>query len=165
MGREIITPEDVEDFQVQTRAGGTLAGGSKSKAPVADEYFDRLLKYIPAEIVALYLTLSSILLAAAGNPAKLPGAAPADNQLSAATVAGLYWAIFVILLAGTYLYQRYQLKVKKIWQLIISVGAFAVWVFALGGPFALLSWYHPVFGALLLPLYTAGVAFYTPKRK
>jgi len=29
-----------------------------------------------------------------------------------------------------------------------------VWLFALGGPFALLDWYEPAFGAIVLPLYT-----------
>lgn len=42
-------------------------------------------------------------------------------------------------------------------QIIVSTISFAVWVFALGGPFASLGWYIPAYGALLLPIYTIAV--------
>ena len=45
-------------------------------------------------------------------------------------------------------------RVHKSLQLIISTGVFIVWAFALGGPFAQLSWYTPVYGGLLLSAYT-----------
>ena len=47
-------------------------------------------------------------------------------------------------------------------QAIISTGAFAVWVFALGGPFQHVPG-QPVYGSLLLILYTLVVALIDPK--
>jgi len=35
-----------------------------------------------------------------------------------------------------------------------------VWVFALGGPFALCGWYNPVYGSILLPVFTLLVAIW-----
>ena len=44
-------------------------------------------------------------------------------------------------------------KVLKLQQHIISFLSFVVWVFALGGPFLLFSWYNPLYGEILLPVY------------
>ena len=36
-----------------------------------------------------------------------------------------------------------------------SVGAFMVWAIAIGGkPFISISWYHPIYGSILIVLYT-----------
>ena len=47
-------------------------------------------------------------------------------------------------------------------QAIISTGAFAVWVFALGGPFQFVPG-REVYGSLLLILYTLVVALIDPR--
>jgi hypothetical protein len=47
-------------------------------------------------------------------------------------------------------------------QTAISTGAFAVWVFALGGPFASLVFYRPSYGSIVLIMYTLVVALITP---
>lgn len=39
-------------------------------------------------------------------------------------------------------------------QVLISTIAFVVWVFAIGGPFASLDWYKPVYGGIALILVT-----------
>ncbi len=103
---------------------------------VPDDYKTRLLKYIPGEVVALYIFLEGIVKSAADVP------------------HAIYWVIFCVGALGTYLYLLRVAKVEKQVQLIISVVAFCVWAFALGGPFAQLAWYKPVYGALLLPIYT-----------
>jgi hypothetical protein len=41
--------------------------------------------------------------------------------------------------------------------------AFAVWVFALGGPFAALSFYHSIYGSLVLVLYTLLIGLVNPR--
>ena len=105
-----------------------------------DKYTSRLLKYIPAEIIALYLTFDAIIRSVQ------------HIQLY------IYWIIFGFCLIGTYLYLWRIEKVKKQTQLVLSVVAYCVWVFALGGPFIYLSWYNPVYGGLLLPAYTFIVA-------
>ncbi len=105
-----------------------------------DDFTTKLIKYIPSEIVAAYITMNGMV---EGNPS-LP------EMIS--------WLIFIALFIITPLY---------IWrvttapgesvpykQILISTIAFFIWVFAIGGPFEQLDWYNAVYGALLLPIYT-----------
>ncbi len=114
----------------------------QAKSPGAilkpDDYLTKLIKYIPSEVVALYIALYGI-------------ASAAKEEISFVFIS---WLIFVIGIIGTVLYLWRVAKVSDCLQLIISTIAFVVWVFALGGPFSSLPWYHPVYGALLLPVYT-----------
>jgi len=105
-----------------------------------DKYKDRLLKYIPAEVVTLYLTLTTLIGTASGRP------------------WWLGWLIVAVGIVATWYYLRYPLEVKDGKQLMISCVAFVVWAFALGGPFKDLSWYDPVYGGLLLTIYTFFIA-------
>ncbi len=149
MGREIVTERDIQDAQTRADAGGRVAAGTRATAEDKDEYADRLLKNVPAEVIAVYVFILGVLGAAdATIPRWLP------------------WGVFGLLLVGTPLYLRRVQKVKKPLQLVLSMGAFAVWVFALGGqsPFATLSWYQPVYGAVLMPLYTFAAAIAKPER-
>jgi hypothetical protein len=150
MGREVVTEADVQIARQRIAAGGSLAAGAQA-VPTKDEYGDRLMKYIPTEIVSLYLFVSGLLKSA-------------GNQISQETAGWLEWGIFGFLLAMTFVYMRFVQEVKKKQQLIIVMISFAVWVFTLGGPFAHLGWYHPIYGALLLPLYTFMIATLKAKK-
>lgn len=86
----------------------------------ADTYTDRLLKLIPAESVALYLTLQGIVSSSVEGRAL-------DSWLLAA---------FCIGIGGTRLYLWRVQQVTKNVQLAVSTAAFGVWVFVLGGAFA-----------------------------
>jgi hypothetical protein len=122
-------------------ADATAPAVANAKArPVEDKYNDRLLKYIPAEAITLYLTLSALLSTQTGLP------------------WWLGWAAFFVGIAATYYYLRSILNVSAGRQLTICCVAFVVWVFALGGPFKDLAWYRPIYGALLLPTYTFFIA-------
>ena len=156
MGREIVTEEDIRKYRQREQAArartsfGVAPGVAAAPAPVpqeggepkADTYQGRLLKLIPTEVVAMYVFLDGVLRSA---PAGVP--APA-----------LRWLVFTALLCATWLYLNRVEKVSKKHQLALSTVAFAVWVFSLGGPFVAFRWYSPIYGALLLPLYTFGVA-------
>jgi hypothetical protein len=109
-----------------------------------DTYRDRLFKYIPAEVVTLYLGLSAIVASATDAP------------------RFLYWVIFGAGVIGTPYYLRFVQKVTAPMQLIISTLAFGVWVFALGGPFKDIQGYKQIYGAVLLPLFTFFVAGLSP---
>jgi hypothetical protein len=151
-----IPPEvdEVEDIETSAAAEETIEEATKilpadkSQAQLsdqlletkADNYTSRLLKYIPAEVVALYVTLDAII--------------RSSEDIS----IWIYWAVFIFGILGTYLYLWRVEKVTKQIQLLISAGAFIVWVFAIGGPFAHLAWYQPIYGGLLLPVYTFLVA-------
>ena len=139
MSRSVIT------YDHRLHATADLAPKPGETPPLPeDKYKDRLLKYIPAEVVTLYLTLTALL----GTASDLPW--------------WLGWLIFVLGIVATWYYLRYPLEVKDRTQLIISCVAFVVWVFALGGPFKDLGWYKPVYGGLLLTTYTFFVASVKP---
>jgi hypothetical protein len=154
----VVTQRDVENFidtlakpVLETaRATGIgeavldIRADAAKLAPKPDDYQARLLKYIPAEVVAVYLTLDGIVRSAANQLPQKPW----------------LWIIFVILLIGTPIYLWRITKVTKKVQLIISTLSFAVWIFALGGAFATTPWYKPVYGTLLLPIYTFIVPFF-----
>lgn len=74
------------------------------------------------------------------------------------------WVVFFALLAGTWLYLQRVERVSKLQQLLISTVAFAVWVFSLGGPFSAFTWYSPLYGAILLPLYTFSIPIFQAKK-
>lgn len=141
-------PELADDDSVA--AGSRVDPADVNPGQVAqrpDTYSDRLFKYIPAEVVTLYIGLSSVITSA--------------TNLSAAVI----WMVFAVCLIGTPLYLWRMQDVRHPLQLAISTVAFAVWIFAIGGPF--LQWpdYKPVYGALLLPVFTFFVAMLAPRDK
>jgi hypothetical protein len=151
MGRQIVTQDDVLQAQASKGKFGVAPGVATAeveKEPTADTYQDRLLKLIPAEVIATYIFLDGVLRLA---PANVP-------------VPMLRWFVFVVLLFGTWFYLSRVENVTKKHQLAISTIAFALWVFYLGGPFASFRWYSPIYGAILLPLYTFGVAIDQKKK-
>ncbi|MCC7389436.1 MAG: hypothetical protein IT431_11775 [Phycisphaerales bacterium] len=120
--------------------------GARGDAP-ADQYRDRLLKYIPGEVIVVWGTISAII-----TQAKPPAA---QEQL-------ILWVVFAVLLVATPLYQWRLLKIRLPVQLAVATIAFAVWVFYLGGPFASVGWYKPLYGAVVLPLFTFLVPLLEP---
>lgn len=114
-----------------------------------DGYQDRLLKYIPADINAAWLALTGIIKSAASVPQTT-----------------VLWILFGILLILTPIWVWKQTsesrKPNAVTQIVLSTGAFFVWVFALGDPFTSLSFYQPVYGSILLILYTLIVAKIIP---
>ena len=137
MNREIITSKDLQRIS---------QSGSESKLPAGtathDGYFDRLFKYIPAELVAGYIFVLGVV----------------QQLTDAGEIRIFQWLLFIIFCILTPLYLWRVQKVLKVQQHIISLLSFIVWVFALGGPFALSGWYNPLYGAILLPVFTLIVA-------
>ena len=111
----------------------------------ADEsYFEKLLRYIPGDIVAGWVALNGIIVGEAGNSPTLQ------------------WIVFGTLLVLSPLYMCYMktspqgIGWSKTFPCLVAAFAFAVWVFALGGPFAA-QWptlYKPVYGSIALILTT-----------
>lgn len=136
MARRIVT--------IQLQAAG--AGG------LVDGYFDRLLKYIPADVVGAWVAASGIVASADGIPK--------DRIL---------WISFGVGLAFTAIWTWKQTTFPSlrpaVTQISVASIAFVVWVFALGGPFANLPWYKPVYGSLVLIAYTLLVALIVPSEK
>jgi hypothetical protein len=138
MSRTIITRHDIDALRSAREA---------VPAGTPDGYSTRVLKYIPAEVVAVYIGIQ--------------GAINAADPAGANAV--LLWLTCGILLVLTPVYLWRVTHVTKALQLVISTIAFAVWVFSLGGPFAYFPWYQPVYGAVLLPLFTFAMGIIIPK--
>lgn len=84
-----------------------------------DTYRDKLLKLIPAEIVAAFLALKGVL----------------DAAQNVEGIELIQWIVFVGLLIFTPLIFRYIYRVKDVKQHVLTTLAFVVWVFTVGGPF------------------------------
>lgn len=147
MSRQVVSTREVQKAVDRNRPSGGPAPLSAPlgdpaapgpSLPSSDDYRSRLVKYIPTEIIALYLTLAGVL-----------ATVPEDQK-----PPWIVWAVFFILLLLTPLYLSKMEGVKKQQQLIISTACFFVWVFGLGGPFLETQWYHPWYGAMALPLFT-----------
>lgn len=139
MGREVIGKKDVlqSPHLANNSEASLLRGAFKEKIPSkSDDYAARLLKYIPSEVIALYIMLDALI------------------RSSGETNLSLYWGVFIFSIVVTPLYLWRIQKVNKKLQLSISTLAFIVWIFAIGGPFVYLSWYKPLYGGILLPIYT-----------
>lgn len=115
-----------------------------------DTYSDKLLKNIPAEIVAAWVAASNFIHSTTDIP---------RNKI--------LWIAFILGIILTIFWTKKQTDMKGLpsaWtQIIIATGSFIVWIFALGGPFASLDFYRPLYGSLLLILYTLVVPLINPK--
>jgi len=132
MGRRVVTMKNTSMLKA--------VGAPTAIQYPTDNYMAKLFKFIPAEIVVAFVTIDGII--------------RSITQIS----TWFYWIIFFLLLILTPLYiwrvTTESNKPPAVMQIIISTIAFIIWVFTLGGPFHYLSWYQPIYGAVLLPIYT-----------
>ena len=113
-----------------------------------DTYLQKVVNYIPADIVGAWVTISG-----------------AIAQAGTSTPHWLSWAVFGGLLALIPFYVCYLkttpagLTSNKLLYWITSCVAFTAWVFALGpaGPFGSLSWYEPIYGTIVLVFVTLSI--------
>jgi hypothetical protein len=134
-------------------ASGVAAAGRKKTVEPPDGYKERLIKYIPGEIIALYLTYLKIVetvnkpgVSADANPDSIPG--------------WVAYAAFFFCLVMTPIYQRFYLNIKKVSQLIVATFSFVVWALTLGG--GIFQGVPAWVGAMLLPTYTFLIALFEP---
>jgi hypothetical protein len=120
---------------------------SSDSAERKDDFSNRLLKYIPADVVGLWIAGNSLI----------------QSQPDASSRPGLLWLLFVMGLVFTFLWTRKQTSEPGkpiVWrQILLCCVTFTVWVFAIGGPFAALPFYQPIQGSLLLLFYSAAIPF------
>jgi hypothetical protein len=127
------------DRNIVKQTPGSAPAGRSLKPPASsaayDTYYSRLVKLIPSEIIALYLALDGI--------------ASAMKQKEI-----LLWIVFGISIIGAWFYLGRMANVTHVIQRLLTLFAFAIWVYVFGGPFALLPWYDPGYGKLILVVYT-----------
>ena len=125
-----------------------VAGPATAAGPV-DTYFDKVVKYIPADIVGAWVAVTGLVTGTSG--------APRQTILWVAFVVGLiltaWWTLRQAAAPG---------RRPAATQAIVSTGAFAVWVYALGGPFEHVPG-QKLYGSLLLILYTLVAALVDPR--
>lgn len=131
--------------RIQTGSkAGTLAPGGQSQ----DDYLGRLAGYIPTEIVGLYLAASGVI--------------PKANEQEV-----VLWIVFAACWILTPIYLWYATNDPKkgplVLQIMLASIAFPVWVFAIGGPFELQSWYKAYIASILLFFVTFIIGFIKPK--
>ncbi|SRR6266446_2866009 len=120
--------------------------------PGVDTFFDKVVKYVPVEIVSAWVAVKGLIAAAATQSKQ-----------------SVLWICFGVGVVLTALYMLKQTaepgKPPAITQTAIATGAFIVWVFALGEPFASLlgAANQALYGSLLLIFYTLAVGLITPK--
>ena len=110
---------------------------------VTDSYSEKLVRYIPADILAAYIAISGII--ESNNPP-----------------LWLSWGVFCALLALTPAYvclvktEPAGFSWSKSFHWVTSCLAFSAWVFAIGGPMltATFAWYQPYLGSVVLILTT-----------
>lgn len=124
MDRNIITWRD----EVQSQRSGSERTEEES-AKTLDNYWARLAKYVPIEVISAYLLIKGAL----------------ESAYKANDATGrLFLACLTILgIAGTWFFAKRVLGVIRWQQCAISSLAFLVWVFATGGVFASFAWYMP----------------------
>ena len=114
-----------------------------------DTYFDKVIKYIPTDIVGAWVAVTGLISSGGDVPTTL-----------------LLWIAFAVATVLTALWTLKQTsapnKKPARTQVLVSTGSFIVWVFALGGPFATLGFYRPLYGSLLLIFYTLSIGLVTP---
>lgn len=135
MSRRVITESDIAESR---KTKGIVPGGQAEEKP--DATSERIAKYIPTEVVSVYVAIDSII-KAAGE-----------------TSNTFFFGIFLILTIATPLYMWRVTdepgKPHAYTQIIVATIAFILWVFALGGPFSNFAWYKPYQAAVILALYT-----------
>jgi hypothetical protein len=113
------------------------AGGARPP----DTYFDKVVRYVPADIVAAWVAITGLIKSAANVPVN--------------TVLWICFVVGVLLTAAWTWKQTNEMgKPAAAKQIVVSTIAFGVWVFALGAPFDTLDWYRPLYASLLLIGYT-----------
>lgn len=98
-----------------------------------DDYAKRLLKLIPSEIIAAYVTVAGLI--------------PEGNSM-------WLWGITAVLFILITPYLRNFQGVTSPLHYAVSSISFVVWVFAIGGPFATMSGYQSWMGSIVLILWT-----------
>ena len=108
-----------------------------------NDFKDRLIKLIPAEIIAAYITISGLIISfSEGDP-------NADKS-------NLLWIIILVLMIFTPVYLVKVSGVSKKGQILFSTIGFLVWAFATASPYTkeILGFSFQLITSVILILYT-----------
>jgi hypothetical protein len=141
-----IAPNRMFDLNISAvRAARNVAAPAIAAAAnetEVDNYATRMVKYIPAEVVAFFTAADQLF-------AKAPDAV-GGNLAQAFLAKYLYYfslAVFVIGLIGTPIYLSQQARADEPWKVhaVVATIAYVIWTYALQG-------------AVFAPIYSAAIA-------
>ena len=156
MGRQIIYPTSDPSLWVapdsQRPALDPLPTTNPPPPPTAatavntppDSYADRLIKYIPSDIVVLYVFINGVLMDKPPNEA-------------------MNWIVFLLLFGATGLYLYRVQGVRTPLQILASMIAFALWALAMPKSIVGFAWYTPAYSSVILAIYTFFLPLLGPK--
>ena len=115
-----------------------------------DNYWSRVVKYVPGDVIAAWLALSGL----------LAGRTTAKTDV--------LWAVFGVLVVITPISvlratQEKGLPLARA-QAMLSTVAFAVWVFAIGQPFSHYGFYDASYGGAAIILFTLVSGLIDPEK-
>ena len=124
MDRNIITWRD----EAQSRRSGSERV-EEDPAKTLDNYWARLAKYVPIEMISAYMLMKGAL----------------ESAYKASDTSGRLFlgGLTALGIVGTWFFAKRVLRVIRWQQCAVSSLAFLVWVFATGGVFASFSLYMP----------------------
>jgi hypothetical protein len=127
-------------LRIRPRATKAIGDNDELKS-----YLDRLLKLIPAEVLSLYLVGIGII--------------PNDK-----ITALIIWAIFCLLaVGGVKAYgtsdRAHNIKADKV-HVTLSMIAFVIWVYSMGGLFEYFHVHEAYIGSLLILAFTFAVPYF-----
>ena len=107
----------------------------------------KVVRYIPGEVVATYLAISGIVSTASG----IPNAIVMWIVTGALVVLTPLWTLYATNIPG---------KPRPWFQAVASTVAFVVWAFTIAGQILFVSWYQPVYGSILLIFSTFAIPLF-----
>jgi hypothetical protein len=117
-----------------------------------DGYFDRIIKYIPSDLMGAWVAITGIL---------------KSFQKIDPNFMIIQWIVFSLGVIFTTLWTWRQTtepgKPLAVLQILMSTLAFIVWVIALGGPFATVPGYQEYYGSILLIFFTLAAGLLIPR--
>lgn len=111
--------------QIATRR---IAATQKAMVVNQNNYSDRLLKLIPAEVVSVYIAVFNLIKDLIHQKAQVDSNVGNDN-----IAIPWFWGIFILLGAGNVFYMK-QTGVTDWRQVLITTVAYILWVLSIGGP-------------------------------
>ena len=102
----------------------------------SSSYEDKLIKLIPADIVAAFIALNGFL----------------SNEIEKTKWILLAASLLLLLLIPIYLNKMYGVYNPA--QILVTMGSFLVWVYSIGGPFVYFGWQNPYLAATILVFWT-----------
>jgi hypothetical protein len=125
-------------FRIRRRDVGARAV-SRGSGEEFKSYLERLVKMIPAEVVGLYLIGSGII---------------PEGQRVGLLVWSIVCLIAVVVVRAYGTADPEKSQTPQWSTVLISSGAFVIWLYSLGGPFEPFGWHVPYIGSLLVLAWT-----------